>query len=468
MSNVSNELTTDFEYILLKKLSSSGEFFGKALPVIKKSYFSKIGTQELFGLFMEYYNKHRNVPTLTELVASVKGVSNAEIRSEIIDSLRKVDKTDIVENTEFMLEETLSWAKDALYLEALRIGSDGLMKRDDAMKLKAQELMNELSKLSIDSDLGLDFDDIDEMIKYYSERMVGIRTQHKMLNYRLGPGFLPGTLAVILAAQGVGKSLMMTDIISGLIKQGKNILLVSLEMADREIMKRVHANALDLPINSLIDLSKTEGELEAIRRGDVGPGRDVLSKDDIIAAYNRLKTSGNCGKFFVKDYPTGSFSPLMLEQLVQSFSVEKNIDIDIVFVDYLGIMKSDLLSPSVGLYTYIKSIGEETRAVAKKLNVPIVSASQLNRCFSPDSVIETSEGLKSAREIKAGDRIMSNSGYNTVQSVFPATRQKAYKITTKSGRQIICSGDHKFPTRFGTMTINVGLQPGIKLSTKQD
>jgi replicative DNA helicase len=373
-------MNTEFEYILLKKLTHSGDFFGKVFTILKKKYFGNIGNQELFSLINEYYGKYRNIPTLTELVAMVKDVSNSEVRSEIIESLQKISKTDEVDNITFMLEETLEWVKDALYMESLQVGSDGLMKKDDALKLKAQQLMDERAKISIDSDLGLDFDDLDTMIEYYSARMVGIKTQHKQLNYRLGPGFLPGTLSVILAAQGIGKSLLMTDLISGMIKENKNILLVSLEMADKEIMKRVHANAMNLPINSLIDLSKTEDELQRTRQGVNGePGRDVLTKEMVIAAYNKMKTEGTTGKLFVKDYPTGTFSPLMLEHLVESYKIEKNIEFDIVFIDYLGIMKSDILSPSAGLYSYVKSIGEETRAVAKKLSIPIVSASQLNR-----------------------------------------------------------------------------------------
>jgi replicative DNA helicase len=257
-------------------------------------------------------------------------------------------------------------------MEALQVGSDGLMKKDDNLKLKAQKIMDERAKISIDTDLGLDFDDIDQMIEYYSERMIGVRTQHKELNKRLGPGFLPGTLSIILAASGVGKSLMMTDLISGMIKDNKNVLLVSLEMADKEIMKRVHANAMDLPINSLLDLNKTEGELAKL-------DRPIITKEVVLSAYQKMKTSGTCGKLFVKDYPSGSFSPLMLEALVESYRIEKGVEFDIVFVDYLGIMKSDLLSPSAGLYSYIKSIAEETRASAKKMDVPIVSASQLNR-----------------------------------------------------------------------------------------
>ena len=446
----------EFEPILLKKITHNGEFFGKAMPILKKKYFTDIGNQELFHLVQEYYNDYRTIPSLTELVAKVKNVSNAEIRAEVIKSLQNINTTEEVQNIEFMLDETVSWVKDAMYMEALQIGSDGLMKKDDALKLKAQKIMDERAKVSIDSDLGLDFDDIDAMIEYYSERQTGIRTQHKELNKRLGPGFLPGTLSIILAASGVGKSLMMTDLISGMIKKNKNILLVSLEMADKEIMKRVHANAMDLPINSLLDLNKTQGELDKL-------DRPIVTKDMVLSAYNRMKSEGNCGKFFVKDYPAGSFSPLMLEQLVESYKIEKNIEFDIVFVDYVGIMKSDLVSPSAGLYSYIKSIAEETRASAKKMGIPIVSASQLNRCFDPNSSIETVNGTVLAKDIKIGDKVKSNDGFNTVTNVYAQEKQKAYKITTKSGKTFICSGNHKFPTKYGTMTVNVGLRKGIKL-----
>jgi len=365
-------LESNFENILLKKLTHNGEFFGKTMPILKKKYFSKIGDQELFSLIQKYYTEYRNIPSLTELVASVKNVSNAEVRKEIIKSLHNISKTEEVQNIEFLCNETVSWVKDAMYMEALQIGSDGLMKKDDDLKLKAQKIMDERAKISIDRDLGLDFDDINKMIEYYSERMIGIRTDHNELNKRLGPGFLPGTLSVILAASGVGKSLLMTDLASSMLKKGKNILLVSLEMSDKEIMKRVHANALDLPINSLIDLSKTDGELARL-------DRPALSKEQILTSYERLKTSGTSGKFFIKDYPPGSFSALMLEQLVESFKIERGINLDIVFVDYIGIMKSDLVSPSAGLYSYVKSIAEEVRAAAMKLNLPIISASQLNR-----------------------------------------------------------------------------------------
>lgn len=369
-----------FEKILLKHLTHNGEFFGKVMPIMNKKFFKDIGAQHLFELIKQYHSEYSGIPALTELVTMVKNVPNAGTRAEIIKSLQGISSVEEINNVEFLCNETVKYIKDALYLEALMIGSEALQSKDEAKQLKAQEILEERAKISIDTDLGLDFDDIDEMIAYYSERLVGIRTQHRELNKRLGPGFLPGTLSVVLAPGGGGKSVMMTDLLSGMIKEGKNILLVSLEMADKEIMKRVHANAMNLPINSLTDLSKTAGELDKIKKGDsFTPGRSIISKEEVQAAYNKMKMEGKCGKLFIKDYPTGSFSALMLEQLIESYKIEKDITFDIIFVDYLGIMKSNVLSPAAGLYSYIKAIGEEVRAVAQKFKLPIVSASQLNR-----------------------------------------------------------------------------------------
>ena len=371
----------NFESLVLKKIIHSGEYFGKVFPIIESKFFKSIGNQKLFNLILEYYGQYHECPTAGELVALVKDVPNSEIRKSIIESLQEIANSEEVPNVQFMAEETLKWVKDSLYYEALTVGAEGLEKKSDDLKSKSQQIMDKMAKVTLDESLGLDFDDLQEMIRYFSERNIGILTNHKDINKRLGTGFLPGTLSVILAAQGVGKSLLMCDLISNMLKENHNILLVSLEMSDHEMMKRIYANVLDIDVNSFSDLSKTEGEIRNL-------DRNAVTQSEIESAYNNLKLSGKCGKLIVKDYPTGSFSALMLEDLVQKFHVEKGIDFDIIFIDYLGIMKSDLVGQSIGLYSYLKSVGEEIRASAKKLNVPIISASQLNR-----SAVGKTEGV---------------------------------------------------------------------------
>jgi len=347
---------TTFEPILLKKLMYNGEFFRKMIPVLESKYFIDSGNQKLFDLIKQYYVQYKNIPTITEIVTSVKNVPNEELRRLIIEKLQVISKTEEVQNTEFMLEESIKFVKNAIFTEALIMGSDAIQEKNEEKITKSKALMEEMSKISIDSDLGLDFDNIEEMIKYYQDKLVGILTSHPEFNKRLGTGFLPKTLSVIAAATGVGKSLLMTDLISGMLKDGKNILIVSMEMQDKEMMKRIHANTLNLKINELQN----------------------LSPDNIRIAFDNFKKN-EIGKLMVKEYPTGSFSPLMLDGLIDAYKIEKNIEFDIVFLDYLGIMKSDLITPSAGLYSYLKSIVEETRSIAVQRNIPIVSASQLNR-----------------------------------------------------------------------------------------
>ena len=370
-----------FEEILLKSLIYDGSFFNKVFNLLKTDYFKSIGNKEVFKLLKKYYTEYKERPSEVALVTMVKDVPNSELRKTIVESLKEVSKTELNSNTQFMCDETVKFVKDAIYYKGLELGADGLMNKDDSKMKKAQAMFEEMSKVQIDSNLGLDFDDIQTQLEYYSKREFGIKTQHKSINKRLGSGFLPGTLNVILAAQGVGKSLLMCDLISGMLQNSKNVLMVSLEMSENEMLKRIHANVFDIGINTFRDLAKTENEIKQLDRPET-------TKDMIMNAYQKFKMSGTCGKFFVKEYPAGSFSALMLADLVDKFRVEKNIKFDCIFIDYLGIMKSDLISANSGLYSYVKSIGEEVRAQAVKLGVPIISASQLNR-----SSVNKTEGV---------------------------------------------------------------------------
>ena len=370
-----------FESIVLRSLLGDGEYFNKCFGILKSEYFKSFGDQQVFKLIRDYYGKYHQKPQNVALVAMVKDIPNAETRKAIIESLKKVSETELNTNTEFMCDETVKFIKSAIFFKGLELGSEGLMNKDEAKMKKAQALMEDMNKVQIDSDLGLDFDDIESQIEYYSKREFGIKTQHKSLNKRLGSGFLPGTLNVILAAQGVGKSLLMCDLISGMLLENKNILMVSLEMSQNEMLKRIHANVFDIDVNSFRDLAKTQGELDKLERPNT-------TKAQILAEYDKIKVSGKCGKLFIKEYPAGSMGTCTLQDLVDKFYTEKNLKFDIIFIDYLGIMKSDLVSPSAGLYSYVKAIGEEVRAFAVRNEIPVISCSQLNR-----GVINKTEGV---------------------------------------------------------------------------
>lgn len=366
MSDISN----DFESILLKSIIEKHDYFSKCFHLLKEKYFSVTANKKIFDMISEYYSEYHAVPSLVDIITMTKDVANKDFRKEIAEALQKINDSKIIDNPEFFNSEVVKFVKNAIFLEGTLLAAEGIQKKSDNLMAKAMSILDEREHVMIDESLGLDFDDVESMISYFSERNIGILTEHTEFNKRLGTGFLPGTLSVICAAQGVGKSLLMCDLISGFIKNGKNVLLVSLEMSEKEMMKRIYANVFDIDVNHFFDLSKTSGELENFS--------DPVTKTQILSKYDSFKV-GDRGKLFIKEYPTGSFSASMLESLVKKYQQQKNVKFDVILVDYLGIAKSDRVSPSAGLYSYVKAIGEEFRAAALNLGVALISASQLNR-----------------------------------------------------------------------------------------
>lgn len=366
MSDISN----DFESILLKSIIEKHDYFSKCFHLLKEKYFSVSANKKIFEMISEYYSEYHAVPSLVDIITMTKDVANKDFRKEIAEALQKINDSKIIDNPEFFNSEVVKFVKNAIFLEGTLLAAEGIQKKSDNLMAKAMSILDEREHVMIDESLGLDFDDVESMISYFSERNIGILTEHTEFNKRLGTGFLPGTLSVICAAQGVGKSLLMCDLISGFIKNGKNVLLVSLEMSEKEMMKRIYANVFDIDVNHFSDLSKTSGELENFS--------DPVTKTQILSKYDSFKV-GDRGKLFIKEYPTGSFSASMLESLVKKYQQQKNVKFDVILVDYLGIAKSDRVSPNAGLYSYVKAIGEEFRAAALNLGVALISASQLNR-----------------------------------------------------------------------------------------
>lgn len=430
-----------FEQTLLHSILTDTKAFSRVFGILKSEYFQSEERQAIYHLMKDHFIDHQTPPNMQDVAIRIKNLQDVEKKARIVQELKEIHKQECP-NIDSLASETLKFVKDALYLKALEIGSEGLMTKSEDLKKKAEQILEERHKINLDSDLGIEFSDV-SILDHYTADNPGILTHLRTLNQRLGNGFTKGTLSLIAAPSGVGKSLMMTDLISGFIKKGLNVLLVSLEMSEEEVMKRVHSNTLGIPI------------------AEIGP---KLDKDYFLHKLQEARQSG-CGVFHAKGFPALSFSALMLDNLLDSYQNEKNLTFDMVFVDYIGIMKSDLLSPSVGLYSYIKSIAEEVRAIAVRREITIISASQLNRCFDIHTKIKTSEGIKSTKDLKIGDSVLSSSGWNTVQEIKPMETKKVYKIRTSKGVEILVTKDHRIPTNRGLLTITHGLSIGDKVST---
>nr|DAP73201.1 MAG TPA: DnaB-like replicative helicase [Caudoviricetes sp.] len=345
----------NIENAILKQLINDPIYFNKVHSLLNDNKVFDSTNQIIYNIINEFYGSYNKAPNLTEIALKLKDIPNKEQRVKLAEQLKEIRDSENI-NKDFILDETVKYVKDQVFTEAMMIGADFIDTKKESLKIKARELMEKAAKISIDQDVGLDYNDIEKRIDYYQNPAKGLlyKRFHE-LNKRLGGGYLPGTLNLFLAAAGVGKSLIMSTSITDFIQQGKNVLLVSMEMSDFEFVKRIDADNLDLPINDLKNI----------------PREVILDKF--------YKSKDSLGKLYTKQYPAGTFSSSMLEALLDMYENQENIKFDVVFLDYVGIMKSDRVSPSIGLYLYIKAINEEVRAVAVKRNITIISASQLNR-----------------------------------------------------------------------------------------
>lgn len=246
---------------------------------------------------------------------------------------------------------------------------------------------------------------------------------------------------------GGGKSLMMCHVAASTLMQGKNVLYISMEMSEERIAERIDANLFNTEIQNLRYL----------------PESTFKSRVDGI----KNKTQG---RLIVKEYPTGAAHAGHFRALIEELKQKKNFIPDLIIVDYINICASQRIraNANANSYTLIKSIAEELRAIAQEYKVPMLTATQLNRCLDPSTeVISKTHGKMEIKDVEIGDFLYSNNGWNKVQDKFSSV-QKMYKVTTKSGKRIICSSNHLFPVyddknEETLVTINGGLSVGSKI-----
>ena len=173
---------------------------------------------------------------------------------------------------------------------------------------------------------------------------------------------------------GVGKSLFMCHVASSVLLQGRNVLYITMEMAEEKIAERIDANLLNVPIQNLTDLPKSTFENKVTS----------LSK----------KTQGT---LIIKEYPTASAHSGHFKALLNELALKKSFKPDIIFIDYLNICASSRYKSGVSInsYSYIKAIAEELRGLAVEKEVPIVSATQTTRSGYSSSDVDITDTSES-------------------------------------------------------------------------
>ena len=345
---------------ILNHLLNNEEFTRRVVPYLKKEYFE--GTHKtVFDLIVNFVNSHNKLPTSKILDLELKKINAHEEMlneaSRLIDEIK--NKSDV--DTEYLIQEAEKWCKErAVYLaimESIQI-IDG--KDNQRSEGAIPEILSDALGVSFDQAIGHDYiDNSDERYDFYNLKEDRIPFDLDYFN-KITKGGLPNkTLNIALAGTGVGKSLFMCHCAASVLEQGKNVLYITMEMAEERIAERIDANLMNLPIEQLASLPKKV-------------------YDDKIGKIAKA----SIGKLIVKEYPTGAAHTGHFRALLNELKLKKNFKPDIIYVDYLNICASSRmrgLGGSINSYSYIKAIAEELRGLAVEFCVPIVSATQTTR-----------------------------------------------------------------------------------------
>jgi len=365
----------NLELTILGSLIYNDEYTRKVLPFLKSEYFQIKSHKVIFLEIHEYVTNYNSLPSLNALGIECQERTDLteEQFKEIIEVLNELPKED--HDLDWIVDTTEKWCQErAIYLslmESVKIADGQDEKRD---KGAIPQILSDALGVSFDQNVGHDYlQNYEERFDFYHKKEEKIPFDLEFFN-KITKGGIPNkTLNIALAGTGVGKSLFMCHVASSVLLQGKNVLYITLEMAEEKIAERIDANLLNVPIQKLAELPRVMFENKISK----------LSK----------KTQG---KLIIKEYPTASAHVGHFKSLLNELELKRNIKPDIIFIDYLNICASQRYKGSiVNSYTYVKAIAEELRGLAVEAGVPIVSATQTTRSGYGSSDVDLTDTSES-------------------------------------------------------------------------
>jgi replicative DNA helicase len=367
----------NFEHVIFGNLLHREDYGRKAIPFLKSEYFQDKADRTLFELIESYVHKYNRFPTKEALsvdLSSINGLDQntfATVATNIND-LTHDPKTDL----DWIIEKTEKFCQEKAVYNAIMQSIQIIDGKDQKNgKGSIPQILNDALAISFDTNIGHNFlDDATSRFDFYHRKEIRIPFNLDFFN-RITKGGLPRkTLNVALAGTGVGKTLFMCHTAAGNLLDGKNVLYITMEMAEERIAERIDANLLDITVDELSTISREEYDRKIARI--------------------RGKTTG---KLIIKEYPTSSAGSANFRHLLNELKLKNNFIPDIIYIDYINICASSRVkyNSSVNSYTYIKAIAEELRGLAVEFNVPIVTATQTTRSGYSNSDVDLTDTSES-------------------------------------------------------------------------
>jgi replicative DNA helicase len=353
----------NLEHVIFNNLLNNESYARKTIPFLKSEYFHNRNDKVVFELIDSYVGKYNAFPTKEAMLVDLNNLDNISDDQfneckELVDSIP--NQSEHISKVEWLMDQTEKFCQDkAIYnaiMQSIKIMDD---KTGTTSKGSIPQLLSDALAVSFDTSIGHDFiEDAQSRFEFYHRKEERLPFDIDYLNKITRGGLPRKTLNILLAGTGVGKTLAMCHFAASYMAAGKNVLYITMEMAEEKIAERIDANLLNVPLDEL----------------------GTLPKESYDKKMARLKEK-TVGRLIVKEYPTSTAGAANFRHLLNELKIKKNFVPDVIFIDYLNICMSSRIKQgaNVNSYTYIKAIAEELRGLAVEFNVPVISATQTTR-----------------------------------------------------------------------------------------
>jgi len=369
-------MISKIEKVILQNLVHDDEYMRKVVPFLKSEYFLDNTEKTIYNKVVEFINEYNALPNKDALVISIQNDKSLteEQYKEIVEYVYELEPTE--HNRDWLYKETEKFCKDKAIYNAI-LSSIAIIDGRDKGKSEdgIPQLLQDALGVCFDNNVGHDYiDNASQRYDFYHKVESKIPFDLDYFNKITNGGMPTKTLNVVLAGTGVGKSLFMCHIASSVLSQGKNVLYITLEMAEERIAERIDANLMNITMDQLKDIPKSvfDSRIEKIR-----------SKTE--------------GKLIIKEYPTAGAHTGHFKSLLNELQLKRQFKPDMIIIDYLNICASSRFKAgsNINSYTLIKSIAEELRGLAVEENVPILSATQTTRSGYGNTDVELTDTSES-------------------------------------------------------------------------
>lgn len=459
---------------IVRRLLTDEKYLRKAISDLKEEYFKDDLCKLIVKSMKFYFEEYADQPTplaVRTIIENSKGVDASDMQVdaslEYIEELKVPEETP--SNLKWFLAATEMFMRAKSIYNAIADSANlltDIQNGDEGQMMKLVPIIQEAVAVGFDYNEGKEvFGSAQERFLYYRSSEHKVPFDLEILNEITNGGFNRKTLSVFMAETGVGKTLAMASMAAANLRMGYNVLYITLEISDFEILRRIDSNLLNVPILGIPDVGEIEFLTKLHKIHELSEEARTKSKQGEISS----------AKLYVKEYAPASAGVPHFRRCMDELRIKANFIPDVVYVDYINLCTSSRVDSKSGSYFVVKSVAEELRALMVENDCVGVTATQTNRdgygnteanlsntaeCLDPDSTVGVSGGRRKLRDVAVGDVVTGRGGTRTIERIFAPKKKECVEITTVGGRKIIASVDHAVWTGDGMKSFAEGLKVG--------